>query len=156
MIHDDLCDYGVRGIQAHALQGLSLTVEEGEFSALAGPSAKREDFRVLAMNINVFFEGRWEKGLLEAEQLHDDYPAYLRLALAPAVMRLFAPGMAARYAALAAAADSATAGLRPAARDSATLWTVRTSLAWTERFLRFVADCKTEQATSASSNPTEK
>ena len=56
--------------------------------AETGQSAKAEDFRTLAMTINVVFEGRWEEGLPQAISLQEDHPAYVRMVLPLSAMRL--------------------------------------------------------------------
>jgi hypothetical protein len=103
--------------------------------AEVGQSPKAEDFRTLAMTINVVFEGRWEEGLPQAIRLQEDYPAYIRMTLPLAAMRLLAPGWSADLKARIATSEE-IAGHRPLEKiDLASLWMSRTYRAWIDRLL---------------------
>jgi len=95
----------------------------------------RNDWRMLDVNVSLYFEGRLEEGLPRAEALHDSFPAYARLALAPALGRIWVPAREAEYAAridrtVALAKDLAVGG-----KVKSSLWTARFFRAWGDRFL---------------------
>jgi tetratricopeptide (TPR) repeat protein len=115
------------GDRARGLQMITL--------AENGPSAKVEDFRTLAMTVNVLFEGRWEDGLPEAIRLAAEHPAYVRLALPLSAMRLLAPGLGAELAARIDMTETISASLPAADVDTASLWMSRTYRAWIDRVL---------------------
>jgi len=103
--------------------------------AESGQSAKFEDFRTLAMTVNVLFEGRWEEGLPQAIDLHEDHPAYERLALPVSAMRLLAPGLQAEMAVRIDVTEELAASRPSADVDTASLWMSRTYRAWIDRLL---------------------
>jgi tetratricopeptide (TPR) repeat protein len=115
------------GDRARGLQMITL--------AENGPSAKVEDFRTLAMTVNVLFEGRWEAGLPQAMRLQAEQPAYVRLALPLSAMRLLAPGLGADLATHIDVTEMVSAGLPAAEVDTASLWMSRTYRAWIDRLL---------------------
>ncbi len=104
--------------------------------AETGQSAKAEDFRVLAMVVNVIFEGRWEEGLPQAISLQEDHPAYARLALPLSAMRLLAPGLGAGLGARIDVSEATAAGRPVEDVDTPSLWMSRTYRAWIDRLLR--------------------
>ncbi len=123
--------------------------------AETGPSAKQEDFRTLAMTVNLIFEGRWEDGLPQALNLQERHPAYVRLALPLSAMRLFAPGLGTELEARIEATEAICA-LRPRADvDTTSLWMNRTYRAWIDRLLRGPAVAEPGFAAIIAANPAE-
>lgn len=111
-------------------QGLEMIDE-----AKTGQSAKAEDFRTLAMTINVVFEGRWEEGLPQAIRLQEDYPSYTRMVLPLAAMRLLAPQLGAEMSQRIEVSESIAMGPSLAEMDTVSLWMSRTYTAWADRLL---------------------
>jgi hypothetical protein len=103
--------------------------------AESGQSPKSEDFRTLAMTVNVVFEGRWEEGLPQAIGLQKDYPAYARMALPLSAMRLLAPGLGDELTKRINESEEFANGLPQEDVDEASLWMSRTYKAWIDRIL---------------------
>jgi len=103
--------------------------------AETGQSAKAEDFRTLAMVINVVFEGRWEEGLPQAISLQEDHPGYIRMVLPLSAMRLLAPGLGKDLAARIEVSEAIAAERGYENVDLASLWMSRTYRAWIDRIL---------------------
>jgi len=121
--------------------------------AATGQSAKAEDFRTLAMVVNVVFEGRWEEGLPQAISLQEDHPAYIRLALPLAAMRLLAPRLGADLEARIDVSEAIAAAARAEDVDMPSLWMSRTYRAWVDRLLRGPAVAEPGFAAIAAAAP---
>ncbi len=93
------------------------------------------DWRMLNLNVSIYFEGRLEEGLPYAEQLHDDFPAYARLALAPAVGRIWAPAQAAAYGARVDQTVALAEARAEGGEVKPSLWMARFYRAWGDRLL---------------------
>ncbi len=122
--------------------------------AETGQSAKAEDFRALAMTVNVVFEGRWEEGLPQAIRLQEDYPAYVRMVLPLSAMRLLAPGLGADLTARIDVSEAIVADRPPEEVDTASLWMSRTYRAWIDRLLLGPAAAETGFAAIVEAAPT--
>ncbi len=103
--------------------------------AATKPSPKAEDFRTLAMTVNVFFEGRWEEGLPKALSLQEEYPAYVRLAIPLSIIRLLAPSLSGDLDARIGVTEAMVANRPLEDVDNPSLWMCRTYKAWTNRLL---------------------
>ena len=123
--------------------------------AETGQSAKTEDFRTLAMTVNVVFEGRWEEGLPQAIRLQEDYPAYVRMVLPLSAMRLLAPVFGADLTARIGVSEAIVAGRPGEEVDTASLWMSRTYRAWIDRLLLGPAAAEMGFAAIVAAAPTE-
>ncbi len=123
--------------------------------AETGQSPKSEDFRALAMTVNVIFEGRWEEGLPQAISLQERHPAYVRLALPLSAMRLLAPGLGSDLEARIDVTETLVAAAPSATVDSASLWMSRTYRAWVDRVLLGPAAAEPGFATIATAAPSD-
>ncbi len=122
--------------------------------AETGQSAKAEDFRTLAMTINVVFEGRWEEGLPQAISLQEDHPAYIRMVLPLSAMRLLAPGLGAELAARIEVSEAIAAERGFENVDLGSLWMSRTYRAWIDRILQGPAVAEPQFAAIVAEAPT--
>jgi hypothetical protein len=123
--------------------------------AEVGQSPKAEDFRTLAMTVNVVFEGRWEEGLPRAIKLQEDYPAYARMVLPLSAIRLMAPGWGTDLTARIDATEAILAGRPSEEVDMASLWMSRTYRAWIDRILLGPAAAETGFAAIVASAPSQ-
>ena len=123
--------------------------------AETGQSPKAEDFRTLAMTINVVFEGRWEEGLPQALRLQEDYPAYARMVLPLSAMRLLAPGLGDDLTARIEVSEAVVASRPLEEVDIASVWMSRTYTAWIDRLLLGPAQAEKGFAAIVAAAPTE-
>lgn len=122
--------------------------------AEAGQSAKAEDFRTLAMTVNVVFEGRWEEGLRQAISLQEQYPAYARMVLPLSAMRLLAPGLEAELAARIDVSKAIVTARPSEDVDRPSLWMSLTYRAWIDRLLLGPAEAEKGFAAIIEADPT--
>jgi hypothetical protein len=123
--------------------------------AETGQSAKAEDFRTLAMTVNVVFEGRWEEGLPQAISLQEDYPAYVRMVLPLSAMRLLAPALGGDLTARSDVSEAIVANRPLEEVDTASLWMSRTYRAWVDRLLLGPVAAEKGFAAIVAAAPTE-
>jgi hypothetical protein len=121
--------------------------------AQTGQSPKAEDFRILAMTINVVFEGRWEKGLPQAISLQEDHPGYIRMVLPLSAMRMLAPGLGEDLARRIDVSEAIAAERGYKNVDLASLWLSRTYRAWIDRILHGPAVAEPEFAAIVNEAP---
>ncbi len=123
--------------------------------AESGQSAKTEDFRALAMTVNVVFEGRWEEGLPQAIRLQEEYPSYTRMVLPLSAMRLLAPQLESELSQRIELSDSIAMGPSLAEMDTVSLWMSRTYSAWANRLLLGTAAAEKGFAAIVEAAPAE-